>query len=354
MSVTTRKVEAILNPGRMLADGIPYPDFAAARALDDLGQWFPFWADTGKRYEELGEAALAAGDKVSAGEWLWQASLSWHYAQFMWFHEPELREQGQREKVRLYRRAAPFLVLPAERVDIPFDGVTIPGYLRLAAVAGPQACAILLGGLESTKEESYLFEAVCHRRGMATFSFDGPGQGELFFERTLQPDFERYTSAVLDTLAERPEIDSGRLGVLGRSLGGLYAMRSAARDKRLKACVAWGAFMDMRNFDGMPGHTQDGFAYVSGFSDRAEGKEYLLMALDLSDAIGDLDCPTYVLQGVHDPIFPPSQTELIRDAVAGKPAVELVVEPAGDHCCHNMANTVRPRMADWLARQLRG
>jgi 2,6-dihydroxypseudooxynicotine hydrolase len=31
---------------------------------------------------------------------------------------------------------------------------------------------------------------------------------------------------------------------------------------------------------------------------------------------------------------------------------EVVIEPDGDHCCHNMGNIVRPRMADWLARQL--
>lgn len=352
MSAAVGKVEAILNPGRMLGDGIPYPDFAAARALDDLEGWYPFWARTAARYERLGEEALAAGIGVSGGEWLWQASLSWHYAQFMWFHEPALRERGQHEKVRLYKRAAPHLVQPAERLEIAFDGVTIPGYLRLAPGDGPQPCAVLLGGLESTKEESYLFEAMCHRRGLATFAFDGPGQGELFFERKLQPDFERYTSAALDELARRPELDPERFGVLGRSLGGFYAMRSAARDGRLRACVAWGAFMDMSDFDGMPPHTQDGFAYVSGFASREDGRAYVQQALDLSDAIGDLDCPTYVLQGVHDPIFPPSQTELVRTGARGKRNVEIVVEPDGDHCCHNMANIVRPRMADWLAAQL--
>lgn len=348
----TRKVEAILNPGRMLADGIPYPDFAEARALGALSEWFPFWAAKGERYEELGERAIAAGATVSGGEWLWQASLSWHYAQFMWFHEPELREHGQREKVRLYRRAAPYLVQPAERVDIPFDGIRIPGYLRLAPVEGPQPCAILIGGLESTKEESYLFEGLCHRRGIATFAFDGPGQGELFFDRTLQPDFERYVSAIVDHLETRPEVAADRIGVLGRSLGGFYALRSAACDPRLKACVAWGAHMDMTDFDGMPPHTQDGFAYVAGHSDRAAGKAYLLEALDLSDVIDRVACPTYVLQGVHDPIFPQSQTDKIVAALGGKANVEIVVEPDGDHCCHNMANVVRPRLADRLAREL--
>ena len=35
----------------MLSDGIPYPDFAAARALGDLAGWLPFWSETAERYE---------------------------------------------------------------------------------------------------------------------------------------------------------------------------------------------------------------------------------------------------------------------------------------------------------------
>ncbi len=93
------KVAAIMNPGRMLSDGIPPSDFAEAAALDDVSKWFDFWAEKGRAYEKLGDEAIAAGATVSGGEWLWHASLSWHYGQFMWFHEIELREKGQRQKV---------------------------------------------------------------------------------------------------------------------------------------------------------------------------------------------------------------------------------------------------------------
>ncbi len=346
------KVAAIMNPGRMLSDGIPPSDFAEAAALDDVSKWFDFWAEKGRAYEKLGDEAIAAGATVSGGEWLWHASLSWHYGQFMWFHEIELREKGQRQKVELYKRAAPHFLPAAVRIEVPIDNAVIPGYLRVPAGTGPHPCVLLIGGLESTKEESYLFEALCLRRGVATFSFDGPGQGELFFDVKLQPDFERYASAVLDELESRPELDAGRLGVLGRSLGGYYAMRSAAADPRLQACVSWGAFLDMSDFDTMPEHTADGFVYVSGYTDKDEGRAYLEKALDLGDIIDQLACPTYVLQGVHDPIFPQRQTDLVIEALGGKPNVEIVVEPDGDHCCHNMGQIVRPRLADFLAAKL--
>jgi 2,6-dihydroxypseudooxynicotine hydrolase len=349
---TTSKanVQGLMNMGRMLYDGVPYLDLQrASERVADLDGWFDFWVEAGERYEGLGEEALAAGARVSAGEWLWQASLSFHYAQFMWFHDPARRELGQRRKVELYNRAAPHLLPAGERAEIDFEGATIPGFLRLPTGERPQAgwpCVILLGGLESTKEESYGFENLCLRRGLATFAFDGPGQGEMFFDVKLQPRFERYTSAVVDWLEGEDGVDTGRLGVLGRSLGGFYALRSGAGDERLRAIVAWGFFHDLDDFEEMPEHTQEGFLYVAGGS-----REQLVAALDLSDVAADLGAPTLLLNGHNDPIFPPRQMERTIAALVNAPK-DVVIEPEGDHCCHNMGNIVRPRMVDWLARHL--
>ena len=141
-------------------------------------------------------------------------------------------------------------------------------------------------------------------------------------------------------------------GVLGRSLGGYYAVRSAAADDRLRACIAWGFFYDMSDCDSMPPHTQQGFVYVTGRDGFAEGNVYLQEALSLGDLAGRLRTPTVLLNGRHDPIFPPRQTELVVEALRDAPA-DVVIEEAGDHCCHNMGHLVRPRMADWLANALR-
>ena len=348
-------IASILNPGRMLADGIPFPDYRqATEQISDFAGWFDFWVAKGRGYEALGDSALSAGNGVSGGEWLWQASLSYHYAQFMWFHDPERREEGQRRKVELYNRAAPHFVPAGERIEVACDGATIPGFLRLPQGERPAAgwpVVLLLGGLESTKEEGYLFENICLRRGIATFAFDGPGQGEMFFQVKLAPDFERYTSAVIDDLVGRSELDAARIGVLGRSLGGHYALRTAACDPRLKACCAWGAFFDMSEFRSMPLTTQRGFAYVAGAADLDEAERLNRERLSLSGVIEHVRCPVYVLHGLHDVIFSMRQLELVRGGLTSTDA-EVVVEPDGDHCCHNMGPIVRPRMADWLWTRL--
>jgi 2,6-dihydroxypseudooxynicotine hydrolase len=350
--------DAILNRGRMLSDGVPYADVHAAERVAVDGteiEWYDLWMGRADFYELLGEEAIANGDTVSGGEWLWNASICAHYAQFMWFHDPPRREAGQRRKVALFDRAAPHFAPAGNRVEIPFEGATIPGYLRLPpGEGGPFACCVLIGGLESTKEESHLFENLCLARGMATFAFDGPGQGELFFEVKLGPDFERYSSAVLDHLVGLPEIDPDRIGVLGRSLGGHFAPKAAAMDSRFAACCAWGACYDLADdLETMPDHTRRGFIYVTGIDDDEAALEHLRTSIDLAPVADQITCPTLLLHGAHDVIFGIEQVDKYRSTLTNA-ELEVQIEPGGDHCCHNMGQVVRPRMADWMVNHLEG
>ena len=141
---------------RLIGDGVPAGDVMAAQAsMTRWEEWFPYWTGLGDTYERLAREALARNRRQSAGELFWQACLSHHYAQFLWFHDPVRRDQGQMRKVALYREAAPLFASPAIRFDVPFDGFVIPGYLRLPPRAsGRVPVVIVLGGLESTKEGS--------------------------------------------------------------------------------------------------------------------------------------------------------------------------------------------------------
>jgi 2,6-dihydroxypseudooxynicotine hydrolase len=51
--------------------------------------------------------------------------------------------------------------------------------------------------------------------------------------------------------------------------------------------------------------------------------------------------------------FSERQFELLRTRLSNAPG-DFVLEPEGDHCCHNIGHIVRPHMANWLAERLNG
>lgn len=339
--------------GRMIGDGLQAADIDEILArCTGWGDWYEVVTDIGDRYEAMAEDRLSGGFSVSAGEYLWRACMYYHYAQFYMFERPDLREAGQKKKVELYQRAAPLFFPPAERVDIPFEEFTIPGYLRFPPGVEKPPCAVLIGGLESTKEESLLFERMCHDRGLATFAFDGPGQGEMYFQTPIRPDFERFTSAVLDYLETRPEIDSSKFGVLGRSFGGHYAPKSAAHDDRIAVCVCWGVLYELQTYWwDMHDITRNGFTYCAGETDPEKGKEVLKM-IDLSSSSAKITCPLYLQHGMKDDLIPFHQATRLEKEAVNASEVVTQYEPEGNHCCHNLYHTTRLPMADYLAKHL--
>jgi 2,6-dihydroxypseudooxynicotine hydrolase len=337
---------------RMIGDGVPFPDVVALQ--EEIGgwdEWFAAWARAAQRYEAEAAAAESDGRLATAAETWFNAAIMWHYAQFLWFHQPDDREDGERRKEAAYRRAAPLLDPPASRVEIPFEDTAIPAYLRLPPGDPRPPCVVLIGGLESTKEEGRLFEELCLRRGMATFAFDGPGQGEYFFSRRMVGDFERYSSAVADHLVECRAVDPGRIAVAGRSLGGYYAVRAAAFDERYRAVVEWGGPYDLEWMSEMAPLTRRGFRYVTGVDDPDAAEQAARQMINADGVAERVRVPLYIHHGVLDQTIPVHQGKRFAEAAVNAPKT-VVIEADATHCGHNISHRVRPAIADWLAGRL--
>ncbi len=157
-------------------------------------------------------------------------------------------------------KALPHLDPPGERVAIPYEGKQLYGNLRkptgkpsnTASVAKPPVVVMCMG-LDSAKEEMDDYENRFLARGLATLAFDGPGQGEAEYDFALCPEYEKPVKAVFDFLETRADVDSARAGIWGVSLGGYYAPRAAAFERRIRACVALsGPFQRSADFTGRP------------------------------------------------------------------------------------------------------
>ncbi|WP_431230774.1 2,6-dihydropseudooxynicotine hydrolase [Paenarthrobacter nicotinovorans] len=346
MTVTSqvKPEDEMLNWGRLILDGVSYSDMVGARDRPKEVTWFDYWMSLANEYEQEAERKVALGHDLSAGELLMSAALCAQYAQFLWFDER--RQKGQARKVELYQKAAPLLSPPAERHELVVDGIPMPVYVRIPEGPGPHPAVIMLGGLESTKEESFQMENLVLDRGMATATFDGPGQGEMFEYKRIAGDYEKYTSAVVDLLTKLEAIRNDAIGVLGRSLGGNYALKSAACEPRLAACISWGGFSDLDYWDLETPLTKESWKYVSKVDTLEEARLHVHAALETRDVLSQIACPTYILHGVHDEV-PLSFVDTVLELVPAE-HLNLVVEKDGDHCCHNLGIRPRLEMADWL------
>jgi predicted amidohydrolase/dienelactone hydrolase len=334
---------------RFVENGTSYPDFQATLArITRWDDWCREWGRTARHYEQLAETAEAADRTVTAGEAWRRAALCWHWGKFVFTDHPEEQRAAHERTVACFRRGAGTLSPPAEPVRVPYAGSTLAAYLRVPA-GPPPAIVIMIPGLDSVKEELQATAEHMLRRGLAVLAIDGPGQGEASCEFSIEPAYERVVTTVVDYLKGRADVDSGRIGVFGVSLGGYYAARSAAYEPRVRAAVELaGPYRFDLDWDALPEQTRTTFGVRSGAASPAQARERAA-ALTLEDAAARITCPLLVVHGGRDRLVPAYHAErLAREA----PGAELMLYPDGSHGVTNHAFESRAAVADWLAGHL--
>ncbi len=331
---------------RLIANGVDYNDFTrTTAAIERWDEWLGAWAETAEAHRTQGERARDAGHMVSAGDAFLRAAVTYHFAKFVWMIEPERNRAITEAAIRAMYDGLALLDPSAARIEA--DGVV--GNLRSPEGDGPFPLVILIPGLDSTKEEFHLWESVFLRRGMATASIDGPGQGETGFTSSIRPDYEVAVAAALDAIIERPQIDAQRIGAVGVSLGGYYAPRAAAFEPRLKAVAGVsGAYDFAATWDALPSLTREAFTHHSGAAgeDEARARAAELSLAGVAERIAQ---PCLVVTGRRDRLIPWENTKRIADEA---PHGEWVLFDDGTHVCNNIPFKYRPLVGDWMRDQL--
>ena len=347
------KVQAAINnwAPRFTSQGVDYNDFYRTTArVEKWDDWCREWCVTGDVHADLAAKAEAKARTATAGETHISAALCYHFGKFLFQdHHDEYMAAG-RKSIDAFAKGLKLLDPTAERVEIPFDGATMVGTLRRPPDAARPPLVLLLPGLDSVKEEFYSWENVFLKRGLATFSLDGPGQGECGYHSSIRADYETPVSAALDALTKRTDIDSNRIGLAGVSLGGYYAPRAAAFEARVKAAVGIaGPWNFAECWPHLPSLTRAAFRHHSGAKDEAEAVANA-GRLSLDGAAQKIKQPLLIIHGKLDRLIPWEQAHKIVDAV-GKNA-ELAMYENGNHVCNNIPYVYRPLTADWLKEKL--
>jgi len=347
------RVEAAIShwAPRFVANGVPLTDFQEVTAgVERWEDWCSAWSACASVHEALGVQALAAGYGFSAGAHFTRAAVCYHFGKFLFVNDLAQMQQAHKKAVECRNRALPLLRPPGERVAIAYEGKQLYGNLRKPAGAVKPPIVVMCMGLDSAKEEMDDYENRFLARGVATLAFDGPGQGEGEYDFALCPEYERPVKAVIDYLETRSDIDLARIGIWGVSLGGYFAPRAAAFERRIKACVALsGAYQRSGNFDGRPVINVEAFRVRSKSANLEEaGKVALRMSL--KDIARNITCPIYIVAGTRDRLTPYTEAAKLAAEVGG-PCLLSVIE-GGNHVVNNLWYHYRDQTADWMARQL--
>jgi dienelactone hydrolase len=335
---------------RFVANGVDMNDFERVlAATTEWADWGPNWKAVGDAHRALGEEAAARDRVVTATEAFQRAAWSYHLGKFLWFEDLDLHLEMGALVNRTYGLALPHLDPPGERLEIPFEGTTIPGILRRPRGAARPPVVLLVPGLDSVKEELFAMEQDFLKRGMATLTVDGPGQGESAPRFPIRADWSSVVTPIIDTLAARSDVDAGRVGLMGISMGGIYGPLAAAKEKRLRALVALSGPYDLSEcWAALNTLTKGGYVFYTKSQDEAEAFERS-KTLALHGVLANVEQPFLVIHGARDRLFPPEQAErIVREA----PHATLIMYPDGNHVCNNIAYKYRPAMADWMSERL--
>jgi pimeloyl-ACP methyl ester carboxylesterase len=332
---------------RILSNYVSPWEFEQLREqITDYEQWCEAWCRQAEGHFQRGDEALNAGRRLTAGDAYLRAGLFYHWASFMFSHDQEQFRAALAGMARAFEQAAPHVDPPMEILAVPFRHMMLNGYLRIPAGPSRPPVVLLLPGADSTKEELYNLADHIVARGMAVAAFDGPGQGSVSFEGKLRPDYERAVQSIIDALSSRGDLDMARLAVGGISYGGLFAIRTAAIDGRVRAVVSISSwYTPAGRFE-----TMEPLSRVGQYQHLGADPAAVMESITLAGAAGLATVPLLQVYGGLDAASPPSQAEKVA-AEYGGPVTTLVFDD-GVHILNNVWYKARPAVADWLAETL--
>jgi pimeloyl-ACP methyl ester carboxylesterase len=345
----------------------------AAAAGEDAGTpvFLQAWADLTDQLVAQAEDAEKAGHTRTAGQLWFRASNYLAQAERMLAHSDPNRIPTYKRLLELAEKAFALHSPRVSRVEIPYEGTTLPAYFSQAPAAddGPVPVIILVNGLDSTKEHMYSSDHwdELAARGISCLMLDQPGTGEALRLQglTARIDTEAWAGAAVDYLETRDDVDASRIGIVGWSLGGYYSPRAAAFEKRFALCVAWGANHNWgavqrrrkeREGERPVPHYWEHVLWVWGM----EGSEQDLDAfLDFADdvhldgVVEQITVPFLIAHGANDRQIPVEYAHRSYEQAVNSPKRELRVftpeEGATEHIGLDHLPHVSTFIADWVA-----
>jgi len=370
------------NPGKVfaIASQITDGDFESAyRAFYAAGAEAEGWA----------EEARQKNHDVSAREaYLWAAN---YYFSSLYFldgtADPARLLPTWKQYESCWAEAAARFTPPVERVEIPYEGTALTGWLFRASDARQRRPLMILNnGSDASELDMFVMGgAGALARGYNCLTFNGPGQGDALWLKKLyfRPDWEKVITPVVDFALAHPEVDAKRIALAGVSQGGYWAPRALAFEHRIAAGIAdpgvcnlaetWTRRLPKSLIRLLDAGEKEKFDREVGMVVRFNRRMKIMMAFrmrpygmtsyydvfqsvrqyDLKDVAAGIRCPMLVTNPEAEPFFPGQARELYGMLRCPKTLLDFTAEQgAALHCEVNAPGYRDFRIYNWLDETL--
>lgn len=201
--------------------------------------WAREWLATADRVSGLARTAEAEGHtRSAAARWLRAAS---YYSEAADSSADTATFGRVWERHRTaWDRWVDLTTVDVERVEIPYEDTTLPGYLFRSG-PGPRRTLVFVNGSDGPTSGVWARAAADGlERGWNVLTFDGPGQNAALVRQGIpfRADWENVLTPVVDWLVGRADTDDSRLAVMGISQGGYWVPRALTKEHRFAAAIA--------------------------------------------------------------------------------------------------------------------
>jgi hypothetical protein len=356
----------------------------------DPQSWFDAWTQMAADLTARGDEALRRSHPETAS-WAFLAAAE-YYAKALVFVDGLADQSVLLPTFREGRNCWEKVVDASQgrfvRMQVPYEGTPLPGYLlRPDDTGAARPTLVMTNGSDGSLPGLVGYGAAeAIGRGWNAFLFDGPGQQSMLFEHGMpfRYDWEAVLTPVIDSLAERRDVDASALAGYGISQGGYWITRALAFERRMVAAVAdpgvvdvstgWTvhlppALLDLLNsgqkdaFNSVMAQAQAGASPEAARTLAFRGKPYgrtdpfdlftEVQRYQVRDVVGQISTPMLILDPVGEQFFPGQSRQLYELLPAEKRIIEFTqAQGANFHCQPTGRQLTHTQMLDWLAEHL--
>jgi hypothetical protein len=164
---------------RWIVHGINSEDINKVKPqLKTIEGWVHSWETLAEKKVEQASLCEKSGQIKNAEYSYRQASIYYNLNYWIFPDRSNEKQRWYQQCLEYTYKADSLSEFQIKYDSIKIDGIPCPGRIRIPSK--PKGCILIINPIDSSKEELFRYEMEFLENDFATFSFDGPGQGETF------------------------------------------------------------------------------------------------------------------------------------------------------------------------------